>query len=77
MQPEYHRAGRALVAHRQRVTQVHEDRVGERGDGGPAQTEHDLVVIDAAGDPSRRRPDVPNTIGACLPGTLDNGCRVA
>ena len=49
------RAGGPLVADRQRVAQIDEDRVGERRHGRPAQPHHDLVEVDAAGDPPGRR----------------------
>ena len=50
-QPQHQRAGGPLVADGQRVAQIDQDRVGEGGHGGPAQPHHDLVEVDAAGDP--------------------------
>ncbi len=50
-QPEHQRARGPLVADRQRIAEIDQDRVGERGHGGPAQPHHDLVEIDATGDP--------------------------
>lgn len=54
-QPEHQRAGGPLVADRQRVAQIHEDRVREGRHGRPAQTHDDLVQVDTAGDPTGRR----------------------
>ena len=78
-QPQHERAGGPLVADRQRVAQIDEDRVGERRHGGPAQPQHDLVQVDAAGDPPGRGPDEPQPValaphawppgGHALPGT--------
>ena len=48
------RAGGPLVADRQRVAQIDEDRVRERRHGRPAQPHDDLVEVDAAGDPPGR-----------------------
>ncbi|CAM5652166.1 Biosynthetic peptidoglycan transglycosylase [Streptomyces glaucescens] len=53
-QPQHHRAGGPLVADRQRVAQIDQDRVGEGRHGRPAQPHHDLVQVDAAGDPPGR-----------------------
>ena len=61
-QPQHERAGGPLVADGQRVAQIDEDRVGERRHGGPAQPHHDLVEVDAAGDPPGRGTHEPQPV---------------
>ncbi|CAM5640829.1 hypothetical protein SGRIM128S_02619 [Streptomyces griseomycini] len=61
-QSQHQRAGGPLVADRQRLAQVDQDRVGEGGHGGPAQPHHDLVQVEAAGDPPGRRADEPQPV---------------
>ncbi len=57
-QPQHDAVGhRPLVADRQRVAQIDEDRVGEGRHGGPAQPHHDLVEVQTAGDPPGRGAD--------------------
>ncbi len=69
-QPQHERAHRALVAHRERIAQVDEDRVRERRHAGPAQPEDDLVEIDAPGDPSGRRADEAQPVALAAGGRL-------
>ncbi len=61
-QPQHHRTGGPLVADRQRVAQVDQDRVRERRHRRPAQAHHDLVQIEAAGDPPGGRAHEPQPV---------------
>ncbi len=56
-QPQHQRPGGPLVADRQRLAQIDQDRVREGRHGGPAQPHHDLVEVHAPGDPPGRGAD--------------------
>lgn len=62
-QPQPQRSRGPLVADRQRVAQIDQDRVGEGRHGRAAQSEQDLVQVKAARDPPGGRPDVPQPVG--------------
>ncbi|MGX1511440.1 hypothetical protein RKD44_002728 [Streptomyces collinus] len=61
-QPQDQGAGGPLVADRQRLAQVDQDGVRERGHGGPAQPHHDLVEVHAPGDPPGRGAHEPQPV---------------
>ncbi|MCP9996250.1 hypothetical protein LUX34_12345 [Streptomyces werraensis] len=83
-QPQHQRARGPLVADRQRVAQIHQDRVGEGRHGRPAQPHDDLVQVDAAGDPPGGRADEaqpvpvpPHGRGAARPSHLARAALLA
>ena len=63
-----------LVAHRQRIAEIDEDRVGEGRHGRPAQPQHDLVQVYPAGDPPGGRPHETQPVALAPRGVADPAC---
>ncbi|SCK10169.1 hypothetical protein YUYDRAFT_00735 [Streptomyces sp. ScaeMP-e48] len=72
-QPQHERAHRPLVADRQRIAQIDQDRVGEGRHARPAQPQDDLVQVYAAGDPPGRRADETEPVALAAGGRLRLG----